>query len=162
SGLGLSLVSDGKTLSTAIGQLKKHTEADAPESIDDLKADPVVTGIFGSLFSGTLIPDLLVADPYDALMEGVTSAKYSGSEQVEGIKAPHLTFAQPKFQWEVWIAAEGDPVIKKVKYDLQRSMAKVPGQNQPATQDFGMIANFKNWKINQPIAADTFVFKAPA
>jgi len=156
AGIAVTLVSDGKTLCTSIGQLKKHTETDAPESIDDLKADPIVNG----LLVGMMITDLFSSDPYKGLMDGVKTAKYSGSEQIDGVKMHHLLFTQDQFDWEVWIPAEGDPLVKKVKVDLSKSMAKIPGQN--VMKNLDMVTTFKNWKIDAPIAADTFVFKAPA
>ncbi len=149
------MVSDGKTMSTAIGQLKRHTEADAPESTDELKSDPVVNGIL----MGMMLTDLLSSDPYAALMDGVKTAKYSGSEQIDGVKAHHLSFTQDQSDWEIWIAAEGDPLVKKVKVDLAKAMAKVPGQN--GMKNLEMVTTFKNWQVDQPIAPATFVFKAP-
>jgi thiol-disulfide isomerase/thioredoxin len=155
AGITVTLVSDGKTLSTAISQLKKYTEAEAPESIDDLKADPVVN----SVLVGMMITDLFSSDPYKALMEGVKTSQDSGSEVVDGVKAHHLSFIQDQFEWEIWIQAEGDPVVKKVKVDPSKAATRVPGQNAMTNRD--MVTTFKNWKINEPIGHETFVFKAP-
>lgn len=154
--IDIALVSNGKTLSTTISQLKKYTEADAPDSIDALNNDPIIS----NLLRGMLITDLLAADPYKSLMDGVKSAKYSGSEQVEGVKAHHLLFSQDQFDWEIWIAADGDPVIKKARLEPATGRAKIPGQG--GMKNLEVVTTFKNWQIDRPIAADTFVFKAPA
>jgi len=156
AGIAMTLVSDGKKLSTAIGQLKRYTEADAPASIDDIQNDPIIKG----MFMGMMITDLLSTDPYKILMDGVTSAKYSGSEQIDGVKVHHLSFTQDQFDWEIWVPALGDPLVKKVKVDLAKSLAKMGGPNGMKNMD--MITTFKNWQIDRPIDAKTFAFKAPA
>jgi peroxiredoxin len=154
--IAVTLVSDGKTLSTTINQLKKYTETDAPESIDDLEANPVVNGVL----VGMMITDLFSTDPYTALMDGVKTANYSGSEQLGGVKVHHLSLSKDQVDSEIWIAAEGDPLIQKIRIEPTRAMARVPGQN--AMKNLDVVTTFKNWQFDRPIAADTFVFKAPA
>jgi thiol-disulfide isomerase/thioredoxin len=153
--IGMTLVSDGKKMSTAIAQLKRYTEADAPASMDDLQNDPIVKG----LFMGMMITELFSTDPYTVMMDGVKTAKYSGSEQIDGVKVHHLSLTRNAFDSEMWIPAEGDPLVKKVKVDLSKSLAKMGGPN--GMKNLDMVTTFKNWQVNGPIDAQTFVFKAP-
>ena len=60
-------------------------------------------------------------------MQGVKSAKYAGLDTLDGVgKAHHLKFTQDQFDWEVWVAADGDPLIRRVLVDLAKAMANMP------------------------------------
>ena len=118
---GIDVVSDGKKLYVSLGPLRKHTEADAPASLDDLAGNPIVQG----MLQFTLLPDLCAADPYQKLMEGVSKASYLGLVELDGAKSHHLRFTQDQFDWELWVAADGDPLIRRVVIDLTKSLGQL-------------------------------------
>ena len=122
---GIDVVSDGKKIFVSIPALQKYTEGEAPTSIDALGADPIVQGGF----QGMLIGELCASDPYAKLMEGVKAATNAGQETLDGVKADHLKFTQDQFDWEIWIAADGEPIIRRVVVDLTKTFANSPPRN---------------------------------
>jgi hypothetical protein len=61
-----------------------------------------------------------------------------------------MKFVQPQFDWELWVASEGKPVVLRMI-----SISKM-GDNQSTTTE-----TYKNWKIDEAPAKDAFTFKAP-
>ena len=49
--------------------------------------------------------DLLYADPYPGLVDGVLSGTYLGTAHVDGIESHHLAFRQTKVDWQLWVQA---------------------------------------------------------
>jgi thiol-disulfide isomerase/thioredoxin/outer membrane protein assembly factor BamB len=161
--MSLTVVSDGKTLSIAIPMMKKYTQAEAPASFELARtADPLLAGLLqGSLMIGQ---NLCMEDPYKRLMEGVTSSRYAGVERLEGgASTHHLTFAQDQFDWDLWVAADGDPTIQRARVDLTKSLAKLPdAAKQLKGQKMEIVENYKNWSIGQHLDEQTFAFQPPA
>src|SRR5262249_18617628 len=108
---GVDLNSDGKKLSIAAKRLKQYTEEDAPASMTDLGQQLLR---LGPARVGMLFGNLLIDDPYETLMSGVTDCKLAGTEKIDGVEAHHLKFKQPEFDWELYIAAEGKPYILRM------------------------------------------------
>ncbi|MGC8639592.1 MAG: DUF2092 domain-containing protein [Isosphaeraceae bacterium] len=155
---GLDVVCDGKKLYLLLGPLHKYTEAAAPASLDALMSDQIIQGIL----QGSLLPDLCAAHPYQKLMEGVKSAQYVGEEALDGVKAHHLKFTQEQFDWEMWVAAQGDPLIRRVVLDLTKTLANSPAVAQFKNQKLELSEDFKNWQINRGVDEKTFAFQPPA
>jgi thiol-disulfide isomerase/thioredoxin len=155
--MGLTIVSDGKKLFTAIPALRKYTETEAPASLDALGDDPIIRGAL----SGMMIAELSFTDPYEKIMEGVKTAKYAGVEMVDGVKVHHLAFTQDQFDWEMWVAADGDPVIRRITVDLTKAMANMPVPDQFKKSKMELVQNFKNWRFDRDFDAKTFAFEAP-
>jgi len=86
----------------------------------------------------------------EALLEGVTEGKHVGMEKVGGKEAHHLTFKQPNLDWEIWVAAEGEPFVLKAKSVLETQNGKL-----------STIETYSNWKLNPDLNNDVFKFKAP-
>lgn len=152
------VVSDGETLFTSIDQLKTYTEEEAPESLDELAANPLFTvmGSSGGVFGMHLVAD----DPYGKMMQGVTEAKYIGRETLDGAAVDHLSFSQENLDWEIWIAAEGDPLVHKVSIDMAKTLA-MSGQFEGQDMKMVAISRYRDWKINQPVDEAAFTFTPP-
>ena len=159
---GIDVVSDGKTLSISITPLKKYTQSQAPASLADLGNDPITRSILAGSLQGTMLYELISADPYKALMEGVTSSTYVGEEVVDGAKAHHLKFTQDQFDWEAWVAAQGDPLLRKTVVDLTKSVANSPVAAQLKGKKLELVQTFKDWKIDAPVDEKTFAFQPPS
>jgi hypothetical protein len=142
---GPDLVCDGKKLYTQAKSVKQYTEDDAVQSLTDVggKLLPLGQGNVGLLF-GNVLND----DPYEALMMGVTAAKYAGTEKVNGTEAHHLKFEQPGLNWELWVAVEGKPVVLKAVSHLEGD-----GGGKLNT-----VETYQNWKIDDAPAKDAFKF----
>jgi peroxiredoxin len=159
---GIDVISDGKTLSISIQALKKYTQSPAPASLSDVGDDPMTRGILAGALQGTLLFELIADDPYKMIMEGVKSATYAGADDLDGGKAHHLKCTQDQFDWEVWVAAEGDPLLRKVVMDMTKSIANTPAATQLKGQKVEVIQTFKGWKVNAAADEKTFAFQPPA
>jgi hypothetical protein len=160
---GTDIFSDGKTLTISVGPAKKYYQSKAPASFPEISVDePAQEMVISTLF-GTMILEIMDAGPFQPLMERVKTAEYVGEEVLDGAKVQHVKCTQQDaFDWEVWIAAEGDPVIRKVVMDTTKSAANSPNGAQLKGQKLGTVATFKGWKIDAPMDDRTFVFEPPA
>jgi thiol-disulfide isomerase/thioredoxin len=156
---GITLVCDGTTMSTSIAALRKYTEVEAPKTFDDVrKKDPIVQAVL----IGMMVTELFAADPYAQLMEGVQSTRYAGLETLDGAKAHHLGFTQAQFDWEMWVAADGDPLVRKVRLDLSKSMPAPPASTKGEKPKLTLTDTYTNWRIDAPLEAKVFRFQPPA
>ena len=94
--------------------------------------------------------DLLLANPYAALISGATSSGYYGLEYVAGVQSHHLAFRTALVDWQLWVKAEGNPL--PMKYVI--TTKDVAGAPQFSVQ-------FSNWNLKPAIAANRFTFVAP-
>jgi thiol-disulfide isomerase/thioredoxin len=158
---GIDVVSDGKTMSLSVGVLQKYTQTKAPGSIDGITGDPIVQGALVGLLAGDLCAD----DPYKKLMSGVKSATYAGEETVEGKKVHRIKLSDDKSDREIWIAADGDPTLRRVILDLSKAIASMPGgeqiRKQLNNQKLELVHNFKDWHFDPKLDEKTFEFEPP-
>jgi hypothetical protein len=142
---GLNVVCDGKKWVVESKQNKEYTEDEVDDSLDIgqklTELGPSNTGVF---FLNVLTK---VKEPAEALMEGVTSCAYAGKDKVDGHEAHHLKFIQGEFHWELWVAAEGKPLVLKMKTTTQEAASTT------------ITETFKDWKIDAAPAKDAFQFK---
>ncbi|HJN07762.1 MAG TPA: DUF2092 domain-containing protein [Pirellulaceae bacterium] len=149
-------VSDGENLFTLVHQMKTYTETKAPQSFESLAHDPMQFRMLG--MGNMLALGLLSQDPYAAIMEGVNSLTCVGQETVGDVRAHHLEFQQDEFDWEMWVAAEGDPVVLKLVFDMSKQMA-FGGQN---SAEMLTTILYQNWSLNPKIDDKAFTFKPAA
>lgn len=156
NGESVDFVSDGENLYTVVHPMKTYTVAKAPATFASLAQDPMQ---FNMLGMGNLIAiGLLSQDPYAEIMEGVNSLTYVERE-ADGDDAAHrLKFQKDQFDWEMWVAAEDDPVVLKLVFDMSKQMA-LAGQS-----DAKMSATvlYQNWSLNPTLDNQTFAFKPAA
>lgn len=134
-----NLYFNGKTV-TAIGADKRfYAQQPAASTIEALiqKAHPG---------SDALAPfvDLLVADPFARLTEGIEGAMLVGQSMIGAVNTDHLAFSGAGIDWEVWIGSKDKlPRLMIVRY--------LGGERQP-----GFTTTFADWKLGAPIPAATF------
>ena len=150
--LGIDVVDDGETATLIIGSVRKYTQGKAPATFAALAESPELMGIVVGSLQGSLMAELIMPDPYKSILDGVTKSTYVGLEDLDGGKVHHLAFVQDQFDWEAWVAAEGDPVLRKTRTDLSKT----------ANQKAELVHTFEGWKFDAPIPAATFAFEAPA
>ncbi len=97
--------------------------------------------------------DILVSEPYQVMTEGLTSAIFIGQstlmplERAGGVKTDHLVFSNKGIQWQIWIGV--DDHLPRLVCATYLDDASEPSY----TVEFG------DWKINEPVSPDAFVFK---
>jgi hypothetical protein len=96
------------------------------------------------------LEDLLYADPYAVLTEGVLSGRYLGLHRAAGVLCHHLVFVQDTIEWQIWIDAGDDPLPRKfvITYVQER------GEPQYA-------ATIHKWNLAPTFPEDLFEFRAP-
>jgi hypothetical protein len=141
---GPDIVCDGKKLFVHAKKLKQYTEDDP---IEDLTGVGRTLQGLGPVNVGMLFANVLTDDPYETLMDGVTTCSYAGTEKVNGTEAHHLKFEQPGMKWELWVAAAGKPVVLKA-----RSVQE--GDNGKLTT----VETYQNWKIDAAAPKEAFSF----
>jgi hypothetical protein len=144
---GLDLISDGKKLTTYRRKIQQYVQDDAPKEVGGLGMAVLKLGVRSP---GILLPNVLHADPGASLLDGVNSCSYVGIDKVDGTPAHHMKFSQDQFDWEMWVAAEGKPLILR----MTRS-ADVPGGKVNTRE------TYKNWTIDAPAGKDAFAFSPP-
>jgi hypothetical protein len=143
---GLEVISDGKAMFMCNTAKKEYTEAKAPKGLDKVGETLQMVGVqYGMLFQ-----NVLAADPAEALLDGVTEGKHAGMEKVDGKECHHLKFKQEGLDWELWVAAEGQPFVLKAL-----STREFPGGKMVS------VETYTNWKHNTEPTKDVFTFKAP-
>jgi hypothetical protein len=60
------------------------------------------------------LADLVYSDLYDAVMGNVRTGFYVGLHRVDGVPCHHLAFDQDLIEWQVWIDAGRQTVVRKV------------------------------------------------
>lgn len=95
--------------------------------------------------------DLLVADPYAALAEGVTRSGYHGTAWVSGVECHHLSFREDEVDWQIWVATGDRPL--PMKYVITTKW--LTGAPQYSVQ-------LRDWNLAPALGADAFAFSPPA
>jgi peroxiredoxin/outer membrane protein assembly factor BamB len=158
--LGFDVACDGGQLWVSVPQLKQYTEADAPDSLDEIFANPVLAASGGG--KGPLF-ELFYADPYVTLMQGVTKTEYLGREKIGDVDAHHLKFEQEEVDWELWVAAQNEPRVLKASFDLAKSLrASGLGNEQLKNAKMTSVQQYKNWQFNLELNNEAFSFKPSA
>jgi hypothetical protein len=96
------------------------------------------------------LADLLYADPYAVLTEGVTYSKYLGIHSAAGAPSHHLVFAQPTIEWQIWIDAGETPLPRKLAITYVRE----PGEPQ-------YVATMGRWQLSPVFPDALFQFEPP-
>lgn len=137
---------DGETLTLYGQNLNAYAQVAVPGTIDDaIQAFEFQTGVPAP---GA---DLLFADPYAILADGVESSTYMGTAYVNGIECYHLAFRERDVDWQIWVQTGDTPL--PMKYVITTKWITGSPQYQVRLRD---------WDTNPDIADGQFVFSPPA
>jgi hypothetical protein len=125
---------DGKTMMAYSPAADFVAVADAPATIDE-----AITAAYDKAAIDFPFADLIVADPYKNLSEGLTSAFFVGQSHVVGDTVTDMiAIANDHVQAEVWIGVDdGLPRMLHVFYPTDPAKSRYEIQ-------------FSNWHLNQP------------
>ena len=134
---------DGSTLTVLGKTLNVYTQAtEVPDTIDEL-----VDWLRANHNVQAPGADLLFANVYDQLMPHVTDVKDLGQGVIRGVACDHLAFRTEDVDWQIWIAAEGDPY--PCRYVVtSRLMAQAPEYR----------IEISDWTAGQPADASLYSF----
>jgi len=141
----VELVSDGSAVSLLGKHSNLYAQSDLKGSIDQ------VVDQLRSRGADLPAADLLGADPFSALMDGVIEAVHIGRGVVDGIECEHLAFRNADVDWQLWVQVGDRPIPRK--YVIT---SKAVGGSPQYT------VRIKDWKTDVAFGPDAFAFKAPA
>jgi hypothetical protein len=138
-------VFDGKTLTLYGRKRNAYVQRPVPGTIDDaFRAFEFETGLAAS---GA---DLLFADTYTVLSEGVESSAYLGTAYVDGIECHHLAFREDRVDWQLWVRTGDKPLP-------MRYVITSPWQiGAPQLE-----VSLRDWNTSPQINDKQFTFSAP-
>lgn len=141
----IETVFDGKTLTLLGKNVNIYTQVEEPGTIDqfvDMMRDKY----------GRPLPaaDLLLSDPYAALMEEVYDVKDLGSGVIGGVECDWLAFRTQEVDWQIWVTQGAQPL--PCRYVITtKHMERAPQYT----------LDFSNWRVGDAVAADTYAFEPP-
>jgi hypothetical protein len=142
----VEIVFDGKTLTLLGKNANLYAQVDAPGTIDQL------VDVLRDKYHRTVpVADLLMSDPYKALMPLVTDVKDLGSGVIHGTECDHLAFRTKEVDWQIWIAQGARPY--PCRYVI--TSKKVAGWPQ-------YTLDITAWKAGADVASDGFKLEVPA
>jgi hypothetical protein len=119
------------------------------------KVSPNIDGALDDLFNeyGYTFPmsDLVVSDPYAALMEGVIHGVYVGSAMVDDVRCHHLAFRSDTIDWQIWIEDSIWHFPRKIVFAFK----DLPGIPQ-------FTARMSEWDYGADLSDAMFTFESPA
>jgi thiol-disulfide isomerase/thioredoxin len=161
-----TITSDGEQLEVYIAQMKRYAIEKAPATWAELQQVPLVAGPLGLGNAGAVIGALLSDKPGEKLLEKVSTLKYGGLVDVDGVKCHLLEASGQELDWQLWITSGKDPAPRKFVPDLAKTMARMAaaqggGRNALADLKIKNEVAFKDWKGNPKFDDNTFAIKEP-
>ena len=137
---------DGVGLTLVLHKNKVFGQARMPETLD--KTLDAMHERYGAAIP---LADFVYTSPAKALLSDTTTGGWVGRESVDGKEADHLAFKDTGVNWELWVAATGEPLPIKGAVDFtdDKRLRRVE-------------VAFTNWNLAPQIAGDRFTPTVPA
>ncbi|HXB02095.1 MAG TPA: DUF2092 domain-containing protein [Opitutaceae bacterium] len=149
---GGTLISNGKTLIAYMPASKKYTSTAAPADLAELLSPRSLIFIESGLALG--FEDLWQQDPIQTFESKLRRSEYIGSEEIDGVAAQHVRLTERSCVADYWIADGPQPLLLQAQITENSS-----GRNGP--EKMVRTSTYTNWRVNQPVAVDTFQFQPP-
>lgn len=133
---------DGKTLTLLGKNANLYTQVEIAGTIDNL-----LDTMIEKLDRTPPAADLLSANSYDLLMDGVTDVKDLGSGVIDGVECDFLAFRTEEVDWQIWIAHGDRPY--PCRYVV--TSKGIEGGPQYSIQ-------FRDWKTGDQAMSGGFAF----
>jgi hypothetical protein len=136
---------NGKTITLYNPSDKVYATVPAPGTFEEM-----FKFMYESL--GFLLPvsDLVYRDAFPLLMQDVTLAKVVAKTFIGGVKCDHLLFSRPGVDFQVWVAAAGEPLPRKYV---------VTDTTTPALLSITTVMS--DWNVAPAVAEARFTFVTP-
>ena len=141
----LSFWYDGTTVTLLDTKLNFYSPTNSPPYID--AALDHAAARFGITAPAA---DLILSDPYAALIGKVQSGFYAGVHEIYGVRCHHLAFTQEDIDWQIWIE-DGRMLVPRM---LVITYKKVEGSPQ-----YKVVIS--DWNLAPRLPDSLFTFIAP-
>jgi hypothetical protein len=135
---------DGKTLTLLGKNANLYAQEEIPGSVDNL------VDVLRKHNRPLPAADLLLADPYEVLMQDVDDIKDLGSGVIGGVECDYLAFRAKDVDWQIWIAQGEQPY--PCRYVISSKF--MDGSPQYSIQ-------VRDWTTGDEVAATDFSFTPP-
>jgi hypothetical protein len=137
---------DGVGLTIAMHKEKVFAQARMPETLDK-----TLDSMHERYGVATPTGDFLYTSPAKALLSDTTTGGWVGRETFDGQSTDHLAFKDKGVNWDVWIAASGDPLPRKLvsEFTEDKRLRKIE-------------VTFDNWNFAPQVAENRFNPSVPA
>lgn len=139
------IVFDGSQITLFGRRINAYAQQALTGTVDD--AILTIEAETGLPFPGA---DLLFADPYAVLSEGVESSTYLGTAYIDGVEVHHLAFREADVDWQLWVQTGDVPL--PMKYVITTKWLTGAPQYEIRLRD---------WDTNPSIDDARFTFTAP-
>ena len=139
------LLFDGKEITAFLGEQDVYAQVNHPGSIDD-----AVVFVVRELQTRVPLSLLLSSHLPAELARRVETAAYVERSQLTAIPTDHIAARTAEVDFQMWIAAEGDPLLYRVVITYKNA----PGQPQ-------FRADFSDWDLSPDVSPDQFSFSPP-
>ncbi len=156
--MGMTVISDGKQLTQYLPMNKRYIVSEAPpglEGVTDVDADLPIT----MLGTTEVVIPTSGADFYRNLMDAVMKSDVVGQEKVGDVLCNHCRFIQDDFDWDIWIEAGKQPLVRKVSLDLAKQMEDAGPQMKDAKISF--VLTLSDWNVSPKFTVADFTFNPP-
>lgn len=133
---------DGKTYVLLSPEANTYATCPGPERLDDL-----FTQLRENYGFTPPLSTLLRADVVERVFARVRSGHVVGTETIGGAPAAHLAFRGEKVDWQVWVAAAGEPLIRRIV---------ITWREQPGAPQYA--ATFLSWEFEPRLEDADFAF----
>ena len=141
----VEMIFDGKMLTLLGKDANVYTTIEVPGSVDHLIDE--LRDTYGLPLPAA---DLLMQNPYDALMGEVTDVKDLGSGMVGGVECDWLAFRTEQVDWQIWIAQGQEPY--PCRYVITTKGMDLSPQ---------YTVQLRDWKTGDAAGPDDFAFANP-
>lgn len=137
---------DGKSLTLRNLKNDFYAQVSAPDTLEGM-LDFARTSLDIVAPAG----DVIYANAYDILMDGVTESLVVGKSVIEGVRCDQLAFRAPHVDLQVWIQEGAKPLLRRFVITT-RDLPNAPQFSVTVTQ----------WNLQPKFNAQTFRFIAPS
>jgi len=137
---------DGQTLTLTDGRAGYYATVKAPDTLEAM-----LDFARESLDIVAPAGDLIYADNYGILMDGVERGFVVGPAVVSGVLCDHLAFSAPGTDFQIWIERGGKPMPRKLVI-TSRDVVNAP--------QFTVL--IEDWDLSPAVPDDRFHFEPPA
>jgi hypothetical protein len=141
----IGFVYDGNSLTVHEKNLNVFYQAEGTGTIDNAFT------VF-EMETGIVAPgiDLLIADPYYVLSDGIVDGAYIGISYINGVACHHLAFREDNVDWQLWVQTGDTPF--PMKYVITSKWQTGAPQYE---------IRFRDWQVDPQIDDNLFSFSAP-
>ena len=140
------LKDDGKTIGVYNKEKDVYATAPAQPTLD-----ATIDAARDKLHVEAPAGDLIVARPYDTLIDGTLEGRYVGLEPIDGTMAHHIALSKKDTDLQLWI--KDGPEAVPLRYVITSKDVK----SQPQ-----FTVQLTNWQPNAALTKETFTFTPPA